>query len=364
LVLLSPLSAAAAGLDLKALLSQAAPAPKPILLPGGLADPGGRIGYLSSAVGGIEAIELKTGEVLWESIEAQRPLLLTGSRLIAQAGVKRNRLRILVFDALSGECLLESDPVVLPGWVVTGPAPGRTFNSRWHLDRNQLVLAWEADASYTGTARPTPQKEAAARRHAAGTARIDLDTGLVELGPADKSLAGPLPQAVKEVEKMSVRWQGTLGPLACAVVLEESSGGQSLMLRIWDPASGKALEPRELLRGKRLMVQPTLDGRYLALRDASTAPDERGVGRPAPETAWTLVPLDFTGPVRKVPYELGTQTLAVVGPHLLYAVPGSVSGAINRPLVPPRTLKAVNLETGKVVWERPVAGKPLTPPVH
>jgi hypothetical protein len=365
LLLLTPLGASAAppGWDLKAFLSPAAPAAKPILLPGGIADPAGRVGYLSSAAGGIEALDLKTGEVLWETVEAQRPLLFSGSRLVAQAGLKRNRVRVLVFEGQTGECVLESDPVVLPAWVVAGTAPGRSFNARWRLERNQVVLAWEAEASYAGTGRPTAEQQAAARKHAAGVARIDLDTGLVELGPAEHAKPEP-PQPAKEVEKMAVRWQGSVGPLACAVVLEESSGGQSLVLRLWDPATGKAAEPKELLRGRRLLVQPTLDGRHLALRDAASGPDEKGVGRPSRDQTWTLFPLDLTGPIRKVPYEAGTQSLAVVGPRVLYAVAGPVPGAINRQVVQPRTLKAVSLETGKIVWERPVAGKPLTPPVN
>jgi hypothetical protein len=56
------------------------------------------------------------------------------------------------------------------------------------------------------------------------------------------------------------------------------------------------------------------------------------------------------------------QAMAVVGPRLFYAVPGPVQGAIHRPVVPARTLKALSLETGKVLWERAVAGKQLNPP--
>ncbi len=365
LLLLTPLAASAAppAWNQKSLLSPTTSVAKPILLPGGIADPAGRIGYFSSAGGGIEAVNLQTGEVVWESIEAQLPLLFAGSRLVAQAGIKRNRVRILVFEAQTGECVLESDPVVLPAWVVTGAAPGYSFNARWRLERNQLVLAWEAEATLTTTTRP-PAKQQPATKHASGTARIDLDTGLVELGPPKRTTAEPPPQPLKEVEKLAVRWQGTIGPLTSAVVLEESGGGQSLVLRLWDPATGKAAEPKELLRGQRLLVQPTLDGRYLALRDAGTAPDDRGAGRPSRERVWTLFPLGLGRPVRQVPYEAGAQALAVVGARVLYVVSGPIPGAINRPVVPPRTLKAVNLETGKVVWERPVGGKPVLPPVH
>src|SRR5438128_1992910 len=60
--------------------------------PGGLLDSSGRTAFLSSAGGGIQAVDLMTGDVLWHSNEAEVPLLVAGNRLYAQAGVKRNRL--------------------------------------------------------------------------------------------------------------------------------------------------------------------------------------------------------------------------------------------------------------------------------
>src|SRR5690348_16990571 len=76
-----------------------------VVLPEGLADAAGRTGYFASASGGIEAIDLASGKMLWQTHEAQRPLLLDGDCLLAQAGTKRNRLRILRFDPKhKGEC--------------------------------------------------------------------------------------------------------------------------------------------------------------------------------------------------------------------------------------------------------------------
>jgi hypothetical protein len=260
--------------------------------------------------------------------------------------------------------VLESDPVVLPGWVVTGTAPGRSFESHYRLERNQLVFAWEADASYGDTEHPTPAQVAAARKHAAGTARIDLETGVVETGPAETVKPEPVTPPLKELEKLAVRWQGAMGPFTCAIVMEETAAGQSLMLRLWDKATGKEFQSKELVTGKRLLVQTTLDGHHLCIRDGGTTPDEKGLGKPAREQFWTVFSLDLTSGLTKVPYEPGTQTMAVVGQRLIYAVSGPVSGAINKGLVQPRTLKAISLESGKVLWERAVGGKPLTPPVH
>src|SRR5947208_13252831 len=73
-----------------------APGPSGTLaLPAGIADPAGRTGFLAGAGGGVDAVDLTTGDVLWQTTEAQRPLLVVGDRLYAQAGVRRNRLRVL-----------------------------------------------------------------------------------------------------------------------------------------------------------------------------------------------------------------------------------------------------------------------------
>jgi hypothetical protein len=338
---------------------------RPIPLPCGIADPAGRTGFFASAAGGIEAIDLKTGELLWETNEAQRPLIVWGTRLLAQAGVQRNRLRILVFDLTqNGQCVLESDPVVLPDWVVSADAPGRSFDARWEVDRNHLVLTWEAAAWYAAVARPTPKQDAAARKHDAGTARVDLDTGRVEYGPAPTTTAEPPTDPLPELEKKSVRWQGAAGKRLCAVTLEEDNGQQTLSLRSWDRATGKEADPRVLLRGKRLLLQPTLDGHFFFVRDAGSTPDEKNLGKDRTDQYWALFAPQWPTEVARLPYEPGMQSVAVLDGRAYYAVAGQVRGHIDRPLVQPRTLKAYDLKAGKLLWQRPLAARVLAPPVR
>jgi hypothetical protein len=52
----------------------------------------------------------------------------------------------------------------------------------------------------------------------------------------------------------------------------------------------------------------------------------------------------------------------VLGPRAYVLVGGSVRGTFDRPFVQPRTLKAIDLKSGKVLWERPLQGKPVAPP--
>jgi hypothetical protein len=343
-------------------------------LPGGIADPAGRTGFVASAAGGIEAVDLATGDVLWTTNEAQRPILVVGDRLYAQAGLKRNRLRVLAFDLTAmGECRLESDPVVLPAWVVTSDTPTHSFTAHWRLEKNQLVLAWEATALPGGRAgQPAPLPDTAERKHADGVARIDLETGKVELRPAEKAPPAARKMA-RQLEKLAVRWQGVTGKTFTAVVLEEAetaaspappagSKEQKLVLRSWDLATEEANPPKELLRGKRLLVQPTLDERYLCVRDAGVAPEEKGTGEDHKKQDWSVFAVETGELFVRVPFESGTQALTILGPRAFLLMAGPIKGPIDRPFVHPRSLKAVELKTGKTLWERPIEGKQVAPP--
>lgn len=348
-------------------LPQANPSASPatgIVLPQGLADCTGHTGFFASAGGGVEAIDLTTGKVLWENLEAQRPLLLDGHHLLAQAGVKRNRLRILRLDcAQHGECTFESDPVVFPAWVVTGAAPGRSFTTRWRLERQQLLLDWEARAWYVGSTRPTPEQTAAARKHAAGVAVIDLRTGQIDVRPAEKKETPPPPPLPEHLEKKSLRWQRLVGPLWKVLTLEEENGQQRFVLHSWDRNKEKQQEPKELLHGKRLIARTTMDESVLCLREASPSPDENASMMPKKTPRyWSLFDVLTGAELGRIRHEAGMHDLVVLGRRVFYLIPGAYRGALAKPSAQPQILKVVDLKSGKQLWERPVAGQMLAPP--
>src|SRR5262249_9479270 len=137
----------------------------PVFLPGGVADPEGKIGYVTNPTGGIDAIDLESGKLLWATDDASRPLVAFDHKLAAQATVKDrpNSVRVLVLDSSDkGKRLLLSDPVVFPDWVVIGQAYGRSFESRGRVERGAVLLKWEAHAFYAGGAPPPPEVVAAA----------------------------------------------------------------------------------------------------------------------------------------------------------------------------------------------------------
>ncbi len=54
--------------------------------------------------------------------------------------------------------------------------------------------------------------------------------------------------------------------------------------------------------------------------------------------------------------------MVVLGKRVLYLVPGTLRGSLDQPKTPSRTLKAIDLTSGKKLWEHPVAGKLFVPP--
>jgi hypothetical protein len=155
----------------------------PVLLPaGGVADPAGQVGYFRNTSGGIDALDLETGKLLWATREASHPLLATADRLFAHAPVpkKANGVRVVVLDVKNqGKRVLESQGVMFPEWVSVGPGHGRSFAATARLAPQGLLLIWNARAWYAGGAQPTPEIEQAARKSASGVVRVDPASGQV-----------------------------------------------------------------------------------------------------------------------------------------------------------------------------------------
>jgi hypothetical protein len=336
---------------LAALAPAAAAAPPAVPLPCGVADVAGRTGFLANPDGGVDAVDLATGDLLWDTKDARRPLLAADDRLFAWAPAKANSLRVVVLDLThKGKRLLESDPVVLPDGVNLEEATCRSFVTRARLEKDRLTLEWETRA------------DGSKSRTAGGQATIDVETGKVETAATDKPFTPAAAALPKELEKAVVRWQGTAADgRAAALALDEADGRQTLSLWTWDPAGGTVGPPKELLAGRRLLTLATIDGRHLLLRDAAAVADGEGPDE-RKKSGWSVFAVDGGERVAEAPYEAGTHAAAVVGPHAFFLTAGPIKAPIDKPFVQPRVLKAVDLATGKPLWARPVEGKPCAPP--
>jgi len=332
------------------------PSASPLPLPRGVADEDGRTGFLVNRTGGIDALALATGELLWSTDTPARPLVPFGSRLAVEVPDARrpNVIRVAVLNvARKGKRLLLSDPVFFPEWASVNLDYGRSFASSGSVRDGELFLRWEAHAFYDGDP-PSRQQKQAARRDASGVVRVDLDTGRVRmLGPE------PPPDGLVKVRRELSRgraqsyWDGhdwTTDPLLVGDTLvkpwwEEAPDGRlKVGLRRWDPGTGKGLGSTELLRGTKLRPAVSLDGRHLLVE---AVPAEAG--------AWLVFDLPTGKAVGRLSAPAGPFGVAVVGPHAYFTECKAMKMRPRGVMEQPTKLKAVSLKTGQTLWERPVA---------
>jgi len=335
----------------------------PRALPGGVADAEGKVGYLTDPAGTIVAVNLENGNVLWESKDAVKPLIVLGKKLLAQAPLKDkgNGLRIvaLASDA-KGKKLQESEAVIFPDWVSLGSGLGRSFSSQTSVFKNELLLKWEARAWYVGGARPTPEIEEAARKHATGIAKVNLESGRVDMLGLDKDprpAAGKLPAGAEKVMALGGRFIFQ-DKQVIALALEVNKDEQKLVMKSWDLETNKPKEDVTLFKGKALRCDITADGQHVLVHQSLTKN-----ALPKGDYAWWIFTLETGKEIAKVPYEEGTTQITVLGPRAYFMVQAPKKGGKPGPFGEQnRTVKAQELKTGNVIWERTVEVIRIVPP--
>ena len=207
----------------------------PVPFPYGVADAGGRTGYLADG-GGIRAVDLQDGRTLWQSQAAERPLLVAGDQLVALQRVKPSSLVVVVLDAASGAPLKRSDPIQLPDWVTVGLVDNDRFTLRPRLAAEHLEIDWQAHSSYEGGAQPPAEVLRQGRRSAQGTVRVELASGRSE------SRVGPSPPPT---ENAPLRAAAPARPAALPPALQEREMAGRLFSIVDGGAGGLRLQARD-----------------------------------------------------------------------------------------------------------------------
>ena len=339
-----------------------------LLLPDGVADyPAGKIGYVTNAENGIDAIDLVTGKLFWKTAESDKPLWADKNRLVAMKG-DGNNIRILILDATKkGALISTSKPVVFPEWVSIQNSYGHSFSYETYFLKNALLLKWEAHAHYAGGAAPSEEILADAKKDAAGVARFDLKSGQVEMVAEDKIpvLMPAVPAALRDVhseqyalgnaygETKPFISRGVLG----ALELAQKENRPIVVLKRWDLASGKAMKPVQLLEGVQPVFQLSLDGRYIMAVESRPKDDV-----PANDYAIWIFSIKTAKQIAKLPVELVTSPASIIGTRL-YSI---VSENRNREFISGgfiigRQLQATDLKTGAVIWQHPIEPERILP---
>ena len=341
----------------------------PIPFPDGVIDTEMRTAFVSSPKGGIQAIRLADGKILWTNDTCMAsPWLVAGDRLVARGE------RLFVLDLKNeGKLFRKCDTPAFPKVKV----PERCTVS-FHL-WDPRVIGDTLQAQWFGVAsidrskgRPFPFQAWTAFNKAApaGTIKVNLDTGRAELltdpKPSDVT-ARLIPEAARPdrlvpsglpAELLPI-WQQyhkdqngritILGNRLVGISMTLERQGNEFVKRIalsaWDIKTGAAEKPVELVTDKAINIANivlTEDRRHAGVVFGTSAvaiytlESGKGVG------------IDVKG-------FIAPERAFVNGKRLFHA---KQSGG------PSHDLVAVNLETGNVQWERPLkprSTKPLPP---
>jgi hypothetical protein len=328
------------------------------LLPGGIGD--GKTAYLQGKDGAIAAVDLDKGTDLWKTNAALTPLGLWGRRLVTAAAVKDkpDQVRLIVLDlAKDGKKLSESDPIDVAGFRkgLHGMVLVRGF-----LDADDLLLQWTAVWT-TGSRLPNEQPE-----YGRGLTRVNLKSGkAVTLTDKEKSALRPPLKLSALLEEALTRNPGQTtqflnegawspeprrliaGHRVGAIHREHVDKEEKVVLQTWDLRTWDHADTTMLLqRPFGLHFKEALDGRYVAFE---LTPPKAQRGKQPDAAFWDVFSVAEKKRVGKVLVDWNSLALGVSGDRA-FVVQDELTKERNR------VLKAYDLRTGKLLWQRPAAG--------
>jgi hypothetical protein len=330
--------------------------PSPTPLPAGVADPAGKVGFVMSRSGGIDALDLASGRTLWSNPRGGRPLIAWGERLavLVRTQGQPTQLRVLVLDAAhEGRPVLESEPLPLPAWVAAaGPVDGDQFRVWPAVKAGALNLTWAASQRREYGVDPRALPNAPGAQGATGTVRIVLASGRVAEVPAAESPAPGKPKPpenLADVVSHPYREGGRFcsDPLVVGdsvLALEKPAAKPALVLKRWDRQTGREEAAVELGPPGPAAPLLTLDGSHLLVvakpGGAGETPRDRVVALPAGRV------------VAELPVGPDVRAASVLGGRAYVAAEGPAGAGQSRPWV----LRAYALAGGKLLWEHPILG--------
>lgn len=224
--------------------------------------------YVTGASESLIALDLSTGEQLWESKNAQLPLAIVGDRVIArtsQNGLPTNAMQLVVLDAANGQEKMRCRQIVFPDWIAVGGGLGLSFDMLAAVDGDQLQLTWRAARELAmPQGKATPEMIAATKKTTTGLVNINLQSGENEVKVDDLPKRTQLRRDLPYYEVADKR-------LTVTQRTEKVDGGVQLVHR--------TLEARDKKTGRPLWRQPIVGEVYLPV-----GPPPAVSRRPSPRT--------------------------------------------------------------------------------
>lgn len=321
------------------------------LLAGVVVDRAGNRVFSMKPGGGVEAIDARSGRVLFTSSSADKPLALWGGLLAAQQESRETpgRLAIVLIDT-GRPSRTRAIEVELPEGelALVDETLGRTFSATGAERDGAFLVGWNASKVWSSPIPPPadqPEHEIKT-----GAVRMDLTAGrVVAVEPALLKDEEPLPEAA-----LAFATEPNLfGPpirVGALVVSTQTKvaddGAQRIVLKRWS-AAGSVLPEVELFRGRPIGQWPSADRRHLLISER-VAPGERD------EYRWNIYSLETGARVGQLRNRYSRAYFAVDGTRLIHDV-WPYSQRVDGKMVEfNRQVQAVDLASGALLWRRPL----------
>jgi len=306
---------------------------------------------------------LLTGKPLWQVALNARPVFVFENLLVALRPVQEraNLLQFIVVDRnTKGDLLLESEPVMFPDWVRVNIVQDESFSYRIKVEKNDLIFQWATRARYQGGAPPSAQILKQFTQDAAGIVRFNFRTGEVKGLPAPDETKIELPEAVQEASLFSYQQGGSsvwhTEPWAfdgkyAVIIGEVSDDRQALKFQKWDAETAEIEPPISLVTGQALVSYVTPDGLFLFIHSEIQSQDYKH--------DWWLFSVVTGKELAVLNYEDGTRDACVVNSVVYFLVDDPPPTLRSDGETLQSTLKAVDVASGKLLWERLLSRRPI-----
>jgi hypothetical protein len=329
----------------------------------------------------IEAIDLATGLVAWQSEAAEKPLWVAGSTLFAQAfdtvgsaqktpeepggpggiagGNQSGALRILSLDTANGDVLPLSHEVPLPLGVVPliDDQPAQTFNVKMRPVSQDLAVLWEYRDTRSVT-RPWPGSAPPRIVHEVGSVQLQASTpGVVEIDAIADLRLVDAPTALSLLlgsDSLQPPFWLVDDLIASITAIPLPGSNRELLLNRWNATSADALPSLALFEGRVVAFRGAANEREVLV---VTATGEAPGG--VPRYLWTLFSLasgkrqaELEMNRSALPFSLVAEGLLVVTPPYGYR-PESQDVAADW-IEEPTSIRLLDSGTGEEIWSRAI----------
>jgi hypothetical protein len=297
--------------------------------------------YMSNSEAGIDAFKLSNGEVIATSTHGTKPLLLYDDVLLAEA---KDKIDVLSIVGLTTKDLKPKFAVdlSLPDQIRTG-----SFYANASIESNEIIVQWR---SIQRPMSAIPTREPAHVR--SGFARIDPATGRpIAAGEGEPSVP-PTPQAGIPVIVQKLVDDGALATPLCqvddliaALQYVEENGGIHMTLRRWNKDTGESLPVVSVFGGELTFRSFSRDCRNML------------ASKPADGWIWHIYSIVTGEQIAEIHNSLPAAEFFISGENLIYESPAVGDRISGRLRIDPPRLVAIDLNTGRELWARPI-GEP------